>query len=352
MSEVVKCQLIGSSVAVVSPSETQENGDATSGVQETIQTAELERQAASEEAEGGVSVELQDLALGVDTADKEPLQPVLEAQEFVLEVQFQEDFKNLFLFNELTKVARHDQSLAATRVRFSGRRSKLKQAYAALELAIGTSSGKPPDQVSMTKAVVPSSLKRGLLNCPITSLASEDAQLVEGESEIISREQLLAVIMNASLRWRLDTWKLIYSLTRDGKSMDAFYESMRDVQACIVVLRDRHRNVFGGFCPQRWENHKEYYGTGECFVFDFKECGKDHPINVYKWTGKNNFFMYSTQQTIAMGGGQNFAISIDSDLKNGSSGACETFDSPRFTQDKLFRCSLFEVWGCKNDAFL
>lgn len=56
--------------------------------------------------------------------------------------------------------------------------------------------------------------------------------------------------------------------------------------------------IFGGFASQSWSIQSRYYGTGESFLFTLKPKSQ-----IYKWTKKNSFFMYSTSSFISFGGG-------------------------------------------------
>ena len=67
--------------------------------------------------------------------------------------------------------------------------------------------------------------------------------------------------------------------------------------------------------------------------------------------------MMLNENAIAMGGGGSFAIYLDSDLHEGTSGRCETFDSPPLSSpsensDEIldvhtFTCVDLEIWTFK-----
>lgn len=67
----------------------------------------------------------------------------------------------------------------------------------------------------------------------------------------------------------------------------------------------------------------------------------------YPWRStsrvKNDFFMYGTPDCLAVGGLGHFAIWVDSELLNGSSGTCGTFGSPCLAQGNEFRIQFLEV---------
>lgn len=90
--------------------------------------------------------------------------------------------------------------------------------------------------------------------------------------------------------------------------------------------------VFGGFATRVWmEKGESYYGDGESFVWSLVgEVGAEGeaPLRKYAWSTENSYFQLSTSKDgLAMGGGGSFALFVDPELLNGSSGACETFFS-------------------------
>ena len=79
----------------------------------------------------------------------------------------------------------------------------------------------------------------------------------------------------------------------------------------------------------------------DTFVFQLSEESRAY---VFHASGRNKFFMHSTDKSIGVGGPDNFAIAINADFLNGSSGPCETFSSPRLAGSPLFSCRMFELW--------
>lgn len=100
----------------------------------------------------------------------------------------------------------------------------------------------------------------------------------------------------------------------------------------LLVLKDMQGGVFGGFATRVWmEKGESYYGDGESFVWSLVgEAGTEGeaPLRKYAWSTENSYFQLSTSKDgLAMGGGGSFALFVDPELLNGSSGACETFFS-------------------------
>lgn len=81
-------------------------------------------------------------------------------------------------------------------------------------------------------------------------------------------------------------------------------------------------DVFGGFASVPWHPDGHYYGNGECFLF------KATPeFQVFRWTMANSMLMFSNDDSIAMGGGGGFGLFLNSDLSQGSSAVCNTFQN-------------------------
>jgi len=95
------------------------------------------------------------------------------------------------------------------------------------------------------------------------------------------------------------------------------------------------------------------------------------PLNTqyYPWSYKNSYLLLTTKECLAFGGGGHFALylvrltcfsvckhdcsfthsfshflSQDADLNNGSSGPCETFNSPCLASEESFQCMSCELF--------
>lgn len=190
-------------------------------------------------------------------------------------------------------------------------------------------------------------------------------------SELLSELQMRQVVAQAPQRFGVTPWRLAYSITRDGCNLGEFYAAQENEMACLLVMRDSDRCVFGGFSPCAWKARTlhTYYGSGESFVFRFncsnstaatttrqeqeqeerqeqqqQQETKLDDVCCYRWSGVNCFFMLSTKQTFAMGGGEHFAFSVDANLRNGVTGPCSTYNSPPLAAQHSFSLSYLEAW--------
>eukprot|EP00850_Spirogloea_muscicola_P020047 SM000206S06256 [mRNA] locus=s206:41506:44839:- [translate_table: standard] len=162
----------------------------------------------------------------------------------------------------------------------------------------------------------------------------------EGQSLVLKDNHFRALAAALPARYRLSTWVLLYSMSRDGISLKTLYRKVVRKGPSILVIRDTRQHVFGCFTSEEWKVATRYYGNGQCFVFQV------HPeLRAYRWTHANNFFMFSNLSMLAMGGGGHFSILLHGDLLTGHSGPCETFDSLSLASSEDFSLVHLEVWG-------
>jgi hypothetical protein len=154
-------------------------------------------------------------------------------------------------------------------------------------------------------------------------------------------------------------WELLYSLKEHGASLTTLFRRTGRREPSMLIVKDTQGAVFGGFATKAWRDSTvanrggsivkdaEYYGDGETFVWKLHN-GSEGPVAVtYQWSGQNNYFMLSSHRGgLAFGGGGNFALLLDSELLQGSSGPCLTFDTPGpLASSESFECLDLEVWG-------
>ncbi|GAQ85194.1 hypothetical protein KFL_002230150 [Klebsormidium nitens] len=139
-------------------------------------------------------------------------------------------------------------------------------------------------------------------------------------------------------------WVLLYSTERHGISLHTLYRnSTNDGGATLLVVQDSHGAIFGGFSSQPYNpsvRHK-YQGGNDSFVFS----EKNGEATLYRSTGENRYFLLCTNEGLAFGGGDHFALRIDEELLHGSSGPCATFGSPCLAHSEEFDIRYVEVWG-------
>ena len=128
--------------------------------------------------------------------------------------------------------------------------------------------------------------------------------------------------------------------------MNTFLEKLQYQDSTLIVIEDKHGWKFGGFCTEEWTvNSKQFYGSGENFVYTFKDGDN---IDVYHATGENFMFQFCDRKCIGLGGGVvggRFAIYLGNDFLRGSSAKTECFDNETLSKKGDFICVDMEVWG-------
>jgi L-amino acid N-acyltransferase YncA len=53
--------------------------------------------------------------------------------------------------------------------------------------------------------------------------------------------------------------------------MVTFMDKIRRCETTLVVIKDEQGHKFGAMCFEDWMPRKGFYGTGESFVYTFKD---------------------------------------------------------------------------------
>ncbi|KEG01814.1 TLD domain-containing protein [Plasmodium vinckei vinckei] len=67
-------------------------------------------------------------------------------------------------------------------------------------------------------------------------------------------------------------------------------------------------------------------------------------IQVYNWTTRNNYYVYSDEKSITIGGGDNYALVINDDLSKGQTNKSSTYDNDLLTYDEEFEIQFLQLW--------
>ncbi|OAX36056.1 TLD-domain-containing protein [Rhizopogon vinicolor AM-OR11-026] len=171
------------------------------------------------------------------------------------------------------------------------------------------------------------------------------------------------------------TWTLLYSLDQHGISLNTLYSRCEPkvpsapgaTKGALVVVRDARDAIFGAWMGDGlWLERAGYYGSGESFLWkyhphpsskDAEDGFEEDTLDVYKWTGRNDYVALCEPGFISFGGGDgHYGLYLDASLLDGSSAPCPTFDNPVLCsrvdgggrgskKDVSFECVGLEVWG-------
>eukprot|EP01116_Phalansterium_solitarium_P006692 TRINITY_DN1903_c0_g1_i2.p1 TRINITY_DN1903_c0_g1~~TRINITY_DN1903_c0_g1_i2.p1 ORF type:complete len:388 (-),score=141.68 TRINITY_DN1903_c0_g1_i2:378-1541(-) len=187
---------------------------------------------------------------------------------------------------------------------------------------------------------------------------AQHGQRLLSASKVLSAADADLVSSALPSRFQQSSWRLLYSTSRDGISLQTFYARLgRAKSASVLVLRDTADRVFGCFTVDVWRPVVKplvYYGSAETFVFSLRPAA----FEVHRWRpGRNSYFQLSTSQWICCGG-PSYALYVDSDFLHGTTASCDTFASPPLAasaaaacasgqpaESVSFECVELEVWG-------
>jgi len=148
-------------------------------------------------------------------------------------------------------------------------------------------------------------------------------------------------------------WVLQYDSVCDGMCLEALYNraALAPKGPQLLLVRDDQLNVAGAFVDEKIRNVGNYFGTGECFVFELNGA----EVKAHRWVGPgslfddrkddpdddpaasrddaavaggiyNDMFVYASNDLLGFGsGGGGFAIRIDEALEFGASRPCATY---------------------------
>ncbi|KAI3630195.1 hypothetical protein MIR68_011630 [Amoeboaphelidium protococcarum] len=215
------------------------------------------------------------------------------------------------------------------------------------------------------------------------------------DTPIMNMELANALRRRIPSRFReYNKYQLIFSLQQHGASLNTLYQKcayFRDYQAdspsicpSFLLIQDDGNSIFGAFTTEMWKSHsgsgtaeetrqqlayssssplsrskygtltsgRSYYGSGECFLFKWISDDQTSKSSLipYEWTQKNDYFMLSESDFMAMGSGDGkFGIFIDHELYRGFTSNAPTFSNttPLCTDAVKgeFKIVNMEIWG-------
>jgi len=166
---------------------------------------------------------------------------------------------------------------------------------------------------------------------------------VNGESEVLSSDDMIR--LNDSLPPRIigTTWTLIFSTSLHGFSLSSLYRkcNIGNNSPTLLCIEDTKRNVFGALLSCPIKLHDQFYGTGESFLF---VCKPD--FKVYNWSGENQHFTRGNTDSLLVGAGEGqFGLWLDSSLFQGRSQTCSTYrNRPLVSGGGDFVVKTLECW--------
>lgn len=215
--------------------------------------------------------------------------------------------------------------------------------------ASGAASAAPPPSSSSPSPLRPlKSTPEFAVPQPLKAQPFRAPPELSEPSRLLDASTVAGLAAAMPLRHRASPWRLVYATWRDGISLATMLRHAAGKAPTLLAVRDGARGVFGAFCSEAWRASPRYYGTGETFVFTTSPPG---PPRRWPWwverqaVERNDFFMWSATDTIAVGGAGGYAISLDEELEKGVSRVSRTFgNEPLSAQGEEFTVGAVELW--------
>lgn len=199
--------------------------------------------------------------------------------------------------------------------------------------------------ISSMKALDP--CKERLYNL---DLEIPEFSLDETQSKILAAQQLDQLWRWMPLRYRILSLNMVFSTQVDGCCLMTLMNRCELYDTTLILVQTTTNSIFGAFCTQPWSKRfdSKFFGNGESFLFELSPR-----MMKWDWIGKKTrgetemseeLFQYADKDKIAVGGGRDFGLLIDSDLVHGRSKTCSTFCNEILGAEEIFEISTLEVF--------
>ena len=188
------------------------------------------------------------------------------------------------------------------------------------------------------------------------------------DSSILEDRQLREIYRSLPHKIQNQSWSLAYSTRVSGFSLQNLYRTLAEEKdPFLIVIQDSNGFIFGSYLTCIPRISENFIGTGKSWLYSFgkvetvineEEPGGDDEgpgemghivvnpqrMNVYHWSGRNEYFFRGTPDNLIIGAGDGkFGIVVDGDLHKGRIQECDTFEGwPEREQDFIISC--LECW--------
>lgn len=164
---------------------------------------------------------------------------------------------------------------------------------------------------------------------------------LHGQSEILEPQHILELSRFLPARAEGYSWTLAFTASQMGFSLKSLYRSLSKYEGpVLLIIKDAENVVLGAFCSCSLQPSESFYGTGETYLFTFK-----NKFQRFQWTGENLYFIKGNTTSLVIGAGEgNFGLWLDEDLYHGSSHSCKTFNNEPLANHEDFVVSALECW--------
>jgi len=169
-----------------------------------------------------------------------------------------------------------------------------------------------------------------------------------GESTILSLEKFTELMQCIPEMFKDYECKPVYINTKHGTSISQLMRKARDHAPFLLIVKDEFGFIFGAYGNESLRDISmadHFYGSGECFLFTFRDTNEVIP---YYWTKKNDYYMLTDHEGIYFGAGEHYGLWISNDMMRGRSFRSDTYDNDPLSFATDFEIMKVEVWSIQD----
>ncbi|GFQ00961.1 oxidation resistance protein 1 [Phtheirospermum japonicum] len=139
----------------------------------------------------------------------------------------------------------------------------------------------------------------------------------------------------------------LYHTVKHGISLHTLFRNSAYLNGpCLLITGDKQGAVFGGLldCPLKPTAKRKYQCVLTKLLATYLTNREQIKVLSLQHCA-NRYFYLCLNDLLALGGGANFALSLNEDLLCGTSGPCETFGNLCLAHDQEFELKNVELWG-------
>ena len=150
------------------------------------------------------------------------------------------------------------------------------------------------------------------------------------DESMLPHSVFVRIAVHFPLIFQLHNWTVLYNCLQHGTSFNTMIKKCMHQDPLLLIVKEYKGRMFGAFFSEPIEFGRT--GSGEMFIWTYNE--ETDKVSVFKWTTKNEFFVFIDSNGMGIGMGRKYGIFLNSFLEKGSSAATETFGNAEPLSEK------------------
>jgi TLD len=235
-----------------------------------------------------------------------------------------------------------------------------------------------------TRAFSASSLFTNIEDDSLPFLVLDPKNFVDDKKTILTMSMMAELKRFLPIAHANENFYLKFCSQRDGSSLSTLLHQVQWCKNTIITIETSDGDIFGAFCSSFWRIQSNWFGSEKSFLWkmirntqnndtttdgatmDTSSTMRKSSIQVFPWTGHDQFIQHCSTKGIAIGGGSgseveenksnksdswslsssSIGLLLDGDLMSGETNPCSTFANTTLLCDdkSTFEILSIEVW--------